>query len=229
MKKYYIYLMAIASSLMGCQYDNFEEPKAMLSGNVIYNGEKVGVDNKEVSRLELWQDGYDLDVSIPIYMAQDGSYSVSLFDGEYKMVRKSNGPWVSELSDTLYITVKGNTVYDVPVTPYFTISDEKYNVGANGAINASFSVNKIIDNAKLKEVKLFFGYNILIDNGANSNGDGDNGAFDVSTVDFIDLNQVTATIPEALRGEEYLFVRMGVKSSVSDEFYYTQVQKVSLK
>ena len=74
-------LLAVSS----CSYDNFEEPKATLTGKAIYDGEAVGVRSGS-SEFALFQDGYALKGSIPVYIAQDGSYSVSLFNGDYKLV-----------------------------------------------------------------------------------------------------------------------------------------------
>ena len=81
-------LLAVSS----CSYDNFEEPKATLTGRAIYDGEAVGVRSGS-SEFALFQDGYALHGSIPVYVAQDGSYSVSLFNGDYKLVRMGNAPW----------------------------------------------------------------------------------------------------------------------------------------
>ena len=39
---------------------------------------------------------------------------------------------------------------------------------------------------------------------------------------------VSFTIPDDLAGEEYLFVRVGARSSNSNELIYTQVEKLEL-
>ena len=46
-------LLAVSS----CSYDNFEEPKATLTGKAIYDGEAVGVRSGS-SEFALFQDGY---------------------------------------------------------------------------------------------------------------------------------------------------------------------------
>jgi hypothetical protein len=57
-------------------------------------------------QLEIWQKGYQLYTSIPVYVTQDGTFSAVLFDGNYKLVSKSgNGPWVSK-QDTVDFVVK---------------------------------------------------------------------------------------------------------------------------
>ena len=48
-------LLAVSS----CSYDNFEEPKATLTGKAIYDGEAVGVRSGS-SEFALFQDGYAL-------------------------------------------------------------------------------------------------------------------------------------------------------------------------
>ena len=58
-------LLAVSS----CSYDNFEEPKATLTGKAIYDGEAVGVRSGS-SEFALFQDGYALKGSIPVYIAQ---------------------------------------------------------------------------------------------------------------------------------------------------------------
>lgn len=84
-------LLAVSS----CSYDNFEEPKATLTGKAIYDGEAVGVRSGS-SEFALFQDGYALKGSIPVYIAQDGSYSVSL-----SMVITNWCVWVMHLGKDL--------------------------------------------------------------------------------------------------------------------------------
>ena len=54
-----IILTIICSAFAGCEKDNFDAPKATLSGKVTYNGNAVGV-RTNATQLELWQDGYAL-------------------------------------------------------------------------------------------------------------------------------------------------------------------------
>lgn len=78
MRKIYIFIIIICCLLTAnsCSYDNFDEPKSMLTGKAIYNGEPVSVRSGS-SEFALFQDGYALHGSIPVYIAQDGSYSVN--------------------------------------------------------------------------------------------------------------------------------------------------------
>ena len=71
MRKIYIFIIIICCLLTAnsCSYDNFDEPKSMLTGKAIYNGEPVSVRSGS-SEFALFQDGYALHGSIPVYIAQ---------------------------------------------------------------------------------------------------------------------------------------------------------------
>lgn len=207
---------------MSCDYDNFDEPAAILEGSVVYEGQPVGV-RTNGPQLELWQGGYALEKNIPVYIDQDGSYSVSLFDGEYKMVVKEGGPWVPQLNDTIVINVNGGTTFDVPVTPYFTINNESFQVSDN-SVTANFTIAKIVETAGIESVNIYFGTAVLTDQNRNEH------VANVAPGDITEGQQTTVNvdIPEDLRDAGFLFVRIGVRATQANEFYYTQVQKIDL-
>ncbi|SFW60739.1 Protein of unknown function [Sinomicrobium oceani] len=225
MKKYIsrlLYLMLTAFLAGSCEYDNYDEPNAVLEGTVSYRGQSVGV-RTNGPEFELWQDGYDLKKNIPVYIAHDGTYSVSLFEGQYKLVVKEGGPWVPMLSDTLIVDVKGKTTYDVEVTPYFTIEDPGFTVNSS-TLTASFTVDRIVGTASMQSVNVYLGTGMLTDQNKNEY------VRNIATDDIVPGQQTTVSfeIPENLANEEYLFVRIGVRSGQSNEYYYTQSQKVEL-
>lgn len=206
-----------------CEHDNYDAPNARLSGKVMYEGTPVGV-RSNGTQLELWQDGYQLHTKIPVHIAQDGTYSASLFNGRYKMVRLAGAPWEAQPQDTLIIDVKGNTVYDVPVTPYFIIKNESYQKGGS-TITAKFTIDKIVASAEATSIEFYLGKNILTDHNKNE------GSKKLDLADFAEDQELTITfdIPESLKKEDYIFARIGIQSNKSNEYYYTQVQKVELK
>src|SRR5699024_9798443 len=124
------------------------------TGEILFEGEPVRVKGTgEAIQLQLYQDGYDLDASIPLYVKQDGKFEALLFDGAYKLVtRDKNGPW-ENTRDTLFVSVNGNTHVQVEVTPYFTISDETIELTETN-LTGSFNVNKILDEAEVDYVML---------------------------------------------------------------------------
>jgi hypothetical protein len=224
MKKNILYTLLFCSFLLaGCEYDNFDEPKATLSGKVVYGDKAMGVRATGLE-LELWQDGYDKRVSIPVYIAHDGSYSVKLFNGEYKLVRKAGAPWEAQLNDTVIVNVKGNTEQNVPVNPYFIINNERFQKG-NNAINASFTIERIVAAAQVAEVRVYLSKYILTDQNKYEHAVN----VDAGSITFGQEKSVSVSLPDNLVNESSLFVRVGVRSTVSNEFYYTQVQKVEMK
>ncbi|RNL87844.1 DUF3823 domain-containing protein [Sinomicrobium pectinilyticum] len=214
--------LCLITLVAGCDYDNFEEPAAVLEGNVVYEGQPVGV-RTNGPQLELWQDGYALDKNIPVYIAQDGSYSVSLFNGEYKMVVKEGGPWVPELNDTIVIRVNGRTEFDVPVTPYFTVNNESFQVNGN-SVTVNFTIEKIVETTNLQSVNIYFGTAVLTDQNKNEYV----ANVDIGSITTGQPTTVSIDIPEHLQGAGYLFARIGVRSTQANEFYYSHVEKIEL-
>jgi len=51
-----------------------------------------------------------------------------------------NAPWERPSNDTIYITVKGNTVQDIPVTPYFSVRNVSFARNGN-KVTARFTIN----------------------------------------------------------------------------------------
>jgi len=217
-------LIACAGLLIvGCEYDNFEAPKSTLSGRVVYEGKAVGVRNNG-PQLELWQDGYPLRSKINVYFDQDGTFSASLFDGTYKLVRMGDSPWLQQATDTIVIQVKGNTAVDVPVTPYFTVTNESFQKN-NNSITANFTVNRIVGTANLDAVRLYLGKSILTDQGQQElRVDAK-----VANVVFGQPTSIVGELPDNLKNLDYIYARIGAKSTVSGEYYYTAVQKIALK
>lgn len=214
-------LLCCLIAISSCRYDNYDEPQSMLTGRAVYNGEAVSV-RSGGAEFALFQDGYALHNAIPVYIAQDGTYSATLFDGEYKLVRMGNAPWERPSNDTILITVHGNTVQDIPVTPYFFIENASF--AKNGSkVTAKFTVKKVVANATLEDVRLYLGETLLTDNNIN--------AANLSLGTSINFDQeITAEIevPESLANEAYLYARVGVKSGQSSEYCYTQSTKVEL-
>lgn len=219
-----ITLTAIASLLMaGCKYDNFEAPESTLSGRVVYEGQALGVRNNG-PQLELWQDGHALKTKIPVYLNQDGTFSASLFNGRYKLVRMGDSPWLQQAADTVIVNVNGNTTIDVPVTPYFTITNETFQKSGN-TITAQFVVSKIVQSANVELVRLYLGKSVLTDQVQRElRVDGNTG-----TLVFGQSTVIAGDIPDNLKNLDYVFARLGVKSTSSSEYIYTQIQKIALK
>ena len=132
--------------LAGCDYDNYEEPKNLLTGRIVYNGEPVGLKQtgtgQDYNVLELYQPGFEGTAPTPVYVDQDGTFSAMLFKGSYRIVAKNgSGPWV-DMGTELYFDVTGDTSVDFPVTPYYVLSNEEYSVDDEGMLTVSFRVDR---------------------------------------------------------------------------------------
>lgn len=225
MKFKFLTTIIAATSLffVACEYDNFEAPKATLSGHLVYESSPVSIRNNG-AELQLWQDGFATRAPIPVYINQEGFFSASLFDGEYKLTRLGNAPWLQQSSDTLTITVKGNTTVDVPVTPYYTVTNTTFQRIGN-TVTGQFTVNRVVANSNLEFVRLYLGRTILTDQVQRDlrvDGSINNFVFGQPTT-------LAGEIPENLRNLDFIFARIGVKSSLTGEYNYSPVQKIALK
>lgn len=138
-------LLCAAIALAGCEYDNYEAPKSRLCGRIVYDDEPVGLrqtgTGQDYNVLELYQPGFEGTAPIPVYVGQDGSFSAMLFDGTYRLVAKNgSGPWVDSGTE-LWFDVRGNTVIDFPVTPYYVIRDARFET-ADGKLSVSFRIDR---------------------------------------------------------------------------------------
>lgn len=209
--------------LVSCEEDNYDPPKSMLTGQVVYQGDPVGVRSNGV-QLELWQPGFELYQKIPVYVAYDGSFSAALFDGDYKLVRlRGNGPWVDN-TDSINVQVRGNTVVDVPVEPYYIINNETFQANGN-AVAASFTIGQVNTSQELDRVTLYIGTTTIVDvNNSSLNVSLNKDAL----TDLSAPINLTLELPPNLSGKDYVFARIGVKTAGVEEMLYSPVKKVEL-
>jgi hypothetical protein len=207
-----------------CKKDNYEAPSAVLKGRIVYNKQPLGLRSNGV-QLELWQRGFELFTKIPVYVAQDGSFSVSLFNGQYKLVRlPGNGPWVNN-TDSIDITVSGSAEIEVPVEPYWIIANQSIQQNGN-RITATFSLQRVSSRLPLESVGLFLGQTLITDQVNNQSTTLKDAA------DIADVTQpvtLTADIPASLAAKGQLHARVGVKTSGVAEWLYGEPVKFQLK
>lgn len=215
--------LGLATILPGCKKDNLEPPSSMLTGQVIYDGQPVGVRSNGV-QLEIWQGGYQLYNKIPVYINQDGKFSAMLFDGDYKLTRlKGNGPWVDN-TDTINVQVRGATTANVPVQPYFTIKNQTFQKSGN-VVTASGKIDQAVSTAVIERVSFYIGSTQLVDANIKE------GFADLTGAALADLSQpltLSITPSAALIAKGYVFARIGVKTAGVSEMVYTPVQKIQL-
>jgi hypothetical protein len=223
MKHYrFIFLfMIVAFTVTSCGLDNYDAPQSRLQGKITYNGEELGLRGTgEAVQLQLYQDGYQLRDYIRVYVGQDGSFEALLFDGVYKLVtRDKNGPWVNN-RDTIVVNLKGSADVEVPVTPYFTISNELISLSGN-VLNATFNVNKIVSTANIDYVTLLVSKTSFVDDVTYiARKDFRNqlpGSLNLS-MDLSDNTSVAAA--------KALFARVGVRAVGADQAIYSDIVRL---
>lgn len=217
--------------LTACDKDNYTEPKSMLSGQIVYKGEPVGVEEGQV-RLQLWQPGFGKLAAIDAPIAQDGSYSALLFDGSYKLVFPRNrGPFKTiakdvASKDTLFVNLSGNQTLDVEVMPYYMIRTPQFS-GGESKVNVSLKLEKILagtEGKDIERVSLYVNKTDFVARATNV------AVTDLAGTDVKDLNaiNISATVPTLSPAQNYVFARVGVKIKDVEDMVFSPVQKVNL-
>lgn len=207
-----------------CKKDNYEAPSSKLTGRLLSDGQAVGLRTNRV-QLELWQHGYDFFGKIRVFVNQDGSYSALLFDGDYKMtVLRGFGPW-PDRTDSIDVKVRGNTIVDVPVSPYFVVSNSSFQKNGN-TISGTVTIKKGTSTGSLESVSLFINKSVLTDDVYKVDG------VSIPAANITNVNQpipVSINIPASLTNEEAVYVRAGVKASGALDMAFGEPIKISLK
>ncbi|RYY30608.1 MAG: DUF3823 domain-containing protein [Sphingobacteriaceae bacterium] len=208
--------------MAACTKDNYEAPKSTLSGRITYQNQVVGVRSNAV-QLQLWQHGYAFFTPIPVFINQNGTYSALLFDGDYKLTRLSGGPWMPQ-TDSISVHVSGNTVVDVPVNPYFVVSNATYQRSGT-TITSSITVQQANAGSQLEAVRLYVSRTILLDQNVSD------ATTNIAGSMVTPGQAVTAsvTIPASLTTADAVYVRVGVKTIGVNELAYSVPVKIQLK
>lgn len=225
MKPYIYYTLSAFFILLlpACEKDNVKEPTSALTGRIVYQGQPVGLRSSGV-QFELWQSGFQLYSKIPLTIAQDGTFSALLFDGDYKLVRTPGaGPWADN-TDTINVLLKGTADVDVPVQPYFSIKNAAFEKNGS-AVKATFTIEKNTSTKALELARLYIGPNIIVDQNNNSaTAQVSAGAITIGQPVTLNVN-----IPSGLANETFIFARVGVKTTGVAELLYTEPQMIQLK
>ncbi len=206
-----------------CEKDNKPAPSAKLTGRVVYQDQAIGLRSNGV-QLELWQHGYQLFTKIPIYVNQDGTFSASLFDGDYQLVRlKGNGPWVDN-TDTIHVALRGRLELEVPVKPYHRFANVNFSQ-ANKKVSSSFTVEKLDNSKSLERISLYIGTTVIVDPNNNI------AAASIPASEVADLTkplQLSVNVPTSFQGRDYVFARLAVKTSGVAEMLFSEPIKIML-
>ena len=211
--------------LTACEKDNYDAPKSMYTGAILYKGDTVCVASKSAVYFELREPGWQFNTPIKVLVKTDGTFSAVLFNGSYKMVLPATqGPYLSP-SDTTVVVVAGNTNKNIEVMPYYMIRSAAYAV-AGRAVTGTCSLEQIVtgDQANAVErVTMYVSYTYFADQFSS----------DVSAdATLTDLNNLSATLTvpafENRPTQSFVYVRLGVKIQNVEDMIYTSPRKVNI-
>lgn len=211
-------LLSLSLLAVSCGLDNYDEPESFLEGKITYEGKQLGLKGTNGGiQLQLYQDGYANHNAINVYATQNGTFSAVLFDGPYKLVTKDkNGPWVNK-RDTIYIEVKGKTLCEVKVTPYFTISDENI-VLNNNTVSGTCNIQQIVQDSKISQVMLLVSQTTFVDENTNIGRQNLSNIAPGTTNISLDI-----TNNKNVQSAKALFARIGVKTTGADQAIYSEI------
>lgn len=210
------YALSCIILLSACGLDNYESPQSILEGQLVYDGNAIGVKGSGTSvQLELWQPGYELENAINVNVKQDGTFQAKLFDGYYKLVSKSgNGPWVSN-QDTVEVQVKGYTTCEYPVTPYYTIAEAQIELNGQ-SVTATFSINEVDGSLAIDRAMLLVNTTAFVDETAEA------ARLDVESPEPGSIT-MTMELEDDLAAQSTLNARIGVKVEGKEAIYSTVI------
>lgn len=224
-----IVLSMICVGALSCKKDNYEEPKSMLTGKFHYKGEAIQVQYDQVP-FEVYQYGFGKVGPITETIAPEGNYSHLLFDGDYKLVvRAGQGPFYwpqsSGKSDSIPITVKGNTVRDIEVEPYYMIRTPQLTY-ASGMITGKFKIEKIITDSRAKAIETA---TVFINKTQFVSGNDNIARTNVAGSAIADPNNVSLSVavPTLSPVQNYVFARIGVKTAGVEDWIFSPVVKIT--
>ena len=230
-KFHYILLLAVISIALSCKKDNYEAPSSLLTGRLLYKGEAIQVEYDRVP-FELYQSGFGKVGPINGTIMPEGSFSHLLFDGDYKFViRAGQGPFLwpqtGGKSDTILIIINGNTVRDIEVEPYHMVRTPQFSF-SGGKVTGTFKIEKIItDSARAKNIEraaLFINKTVFVSNDNNI------AKTEILAAAITDPNNISlnVTVPTLTPTQNYVFARIGVKTSGVEDWIFSPVQKIQL-
>lgn len=242
--KYFV-VVSLAIIFFSCKKDNYDAPSSTLSGHLLYQSDTIYLEKEQVPVL-IYQYGFGKVgpvgqltqyrdrsyTSVTPTFAQDGGYSLLLYDGDYKIViPNGQGPFLWKQTatgnpDTVSVTLHGSQTVDLQVTPYYMVRNTQISA-SGGNISATFKAEKIIVDANAKNIERV---SLYINKTQFVSGGNDYIAVtDLAGSNIIDPNNITlsVTIPSMTPTQNYVFARVGIKIADVEDMIFSPLQKIS--
>lgn len=225
-------IVVLSALLFSCKKDNYDAPTSMLNGALLYAKDTVFVEFNRVT-YQLFQYGFGKVGPIESSFTQEGAYSSLLFDGEYKFtIPTGQGPfrWKEKsagVPDSVAITVKGNTSFNIDVTPYYMIRGAQFSASGTKA-KATFSIEKIITDANAKDIErvnLYINKTQFV-SGANNIGSAEISGANITNPSAVNM-EVDIVMPANQATQNYVFARVGLKIAGIEDMVFSNIQQVN--
>jgi hypothetical protein len=229
--KFSILYITIIILAVSCKKDNYDPPTVKLSGHIVYKGDPVEVEYKQVN-YELYQYGFGKTGPMASTFEPDGSYEMLLFNGEYKfIIPNGQGPFkwkqtTAGAPDSTTIMVNGSQEFNIEVTPYYMIRNAQL-TGSGGNVSGKFSIEKIITDASARDIE---NVTLYINKTQFVSGADNVAAKTINGSDITDPNNVnlSVTVPAANANQGYVFARIGLKIAGVEDRIFSSVIKINL-
>ncbi|MCT4644049.1 MAG: DUF3823 domain-containing protein [Carboxylicivirga sp.] len=219
--KYTVMIFALVLVFVACEVDNYKEPGSLLKGKLLYQGKEIATKGAQM-RIELYEKGWDFEKEIGLKVDQDGHFSEFLFNGSYKLYLKNGrGSFTNfTVDDSIHFELNGNKELDIEVEPYFFVNEPTYSVSGN-TLTATLSIDKIVAEKEIGDVKLLVGKTTLLDEQYKEIAE--------ISEEVSNLSNVTiSTDISALKSKGYCFVRVAVGTQGISTYNFSFVKKIDL-
>lgn len=241
------YILAIVSLLAefcmtSCEYDNYEAPTYLFSGQLKCDGENFPFDANK-SLLRVYQRGYGKvdGGGTGIRIDEEGHYQQLFFNAEYKLTL-DNKSFPFELPDfeslgagkgfdSITYRMNSNVTKDFEVRPYYKLKHLKAAL-KNGHIVATFTIEKMTNTVKaapkIVKTRIYVSTSSLVNSGIK--------CMRANDVEYIDDTTLETSIPlSEYRKKEnfpnnfrtYAFYRIALElEGMNEYFLFSPIQKI---
>jgi uncharacterized protein DUF3823 len=228
----YLFIIFIITTIFSCKKDNYSPPNAILSGNLLYQGDTIYVERNAV-HFQIYQYGFGKvgPISTDETFAQNGSYSAALFNGDYKLiVPNGDGPFMWKQTtagtpDSVSVTMNGSQTVDLQVTPYYLIQNTQISA-SGGNVTASFKIDKVITDANAKDIE---SVSLFINKTQFVSGNNNIARIDLAGADIVNPSSVSLSVavPSITPTQSYVFARVGLKIAGVEDLIFSPLIQVS--
>jgi|GEM_PF-653937 len=234
MKKFFYLLCVLTGVLHSCKSDKMEvlpQPvQATVSGHISYNGEPFQFDgnanNTESSTLLELRKKSSGESGTPLSPLIDakGYFSQQILAGDYHItVKNESYPFTFDDLDPLpsggYASrtdrIEGDYVIDIPVTPYFEITDVKTTTSAT-MLYVTFNINRVQDGADVTRAKVYVGTDSIVNSSLPASAEAE--VTDISRPVTVAFSLPVYRTVYADNNRDYAYIRVALETSRSSVY-----------